>query len=301
MSGAPDLDAFLDRTRREVEHRLDRLLPRGDGDGAPREIAEAVRYSVFAGGKRLRPAIVVAAARAVGGRTANALPAAAAVEMVHTYSLIHDDLPAMDDDELRRGRPTSHVRFGEATAILAGDALQALAFEALADAPLPAESRLESIRRLATAIGPAGMVGGQTLDMMAVHRDPGPSGLARIHYKKTGALFGASAALGALAGGAKRPGVEDLDAFGLELGLVFQIVDDLLDTEATTAQLGKSAGKDAAAGKATYPGIHGADAARREAAQRADAAKSALRSAPVGGAGAELLEALVERVLHRSS
>lgn len=244
---------------------------------------------------------MVAAARTVGGRTGDALPAAAAVEMVHTYSLIHDDLPAMDDDALRRGRPTSHVRFGEALAILAGDALQALAFQALAEAPLPASTRIESMRRLAIAIGPAGMVGGQTLDMEAARRNPGPSELERIHRKKTGALFGASAALGALAGGADRPLVDRLEAFGLELGLAFQIVDDLLDTEGTTAQLGKAAGKDAAAGKATYPGIHGAEAARREAAHRAGAAKSALRSAPVGGAGAELLEALVDRVLHRSS
>lgn len=295
------LDAFLDLTRREVEDCLDRALPTGEGDGAPGEIAEAVRYSVFAGGKRLRPAIVLAAARAVGGAGSDALPAAAAVEMVHTYSLIHDDLPAMDDDELRRGRPTSHVRFGEATAILAGDALQALAFTALADADLPLGRRLESIRRLAAAVGPAGMVGGQTLDMQAVQRDPGPSGLEEIHRKKTGALFGASAALGALAGGAAPSVADALEAFGLELGLVFQIVDDLLDAEATTAQLGKSAGKDAAAGKATYPSIHGVAAARSEAVRRAEAARVQLRSAPVGGPGAELLEALVERVLHRSS
>ena len=302
MSGSgADLDAFLARTRREVEDCLDHLLPGGDDDGAPREIAEAVRYSVFAGGKRIRPAIVLASARAVGGRAQDALPAAAAIEMAHTYSLIHDDLPAMDDDDLRRGRPTSHVRFGEAIAILAGDALQALAFQALTEAPLPPGSRLDSVRRLAAACGPEGMVGGQTLDMKATRRDPGPAGLEEIHRRKTGALFGASAALGALAGGAERSVVEALEAFGLELGLVFQIVDDLLDTEATTTQLGKSAGKDQAAGKATYPAIHGVDASRREAARRAEAAKAELRSAPLGGPGAELLEALVERVLHRTS
>ncbi len=303
---AADLDAFLAATARQVEALLDRILPDGTGadaagTGAPAAIAEAMRYSVFAGGKRLRPAVVLASARAVGGRPEDALPAAAAVEMVHTYSLIHDDLPCMDDDDLRRGQPTSHVRFGEPLAILAGDALHAQAFEVLASAALPAAARLESLRRLAAAIGPGGMVGGQVLDLEAEERFPEARGLERIHRKKTGALFGAAAALGALAGGANRNGVDALETFGRELGLLFQIVDDLLDDEASTTALGKSAGKDRAAGKATYLAIHGRAGAHREAERRAEAAGACLGGAPVSGDGARLLAALVERVLHRES
>ena len=302
-SPSGELNAFLARTAGEVDRTLDQVLPSGaaaSGSGeAPAAIAEAVRYSVFAGGKRLRPALVLASAMAVGGRGQDALFPAAAVEMVHTYSLIHDDLPSMDDDSLRRGQPTAHVRFSEALAILAGDALHAQAFEVLARSPLPDGARVEAIRRLSEAIGPRGMVGGQVLDLEAEAERQDAAGLERIHRKKTGALFGASAALGGLSGGGGRDEVRALDAFGQELGLLFQIVDDLLDDDATTSELGKSAGKDRAAGKATYPAVHGADGARREARRRASAARERLANVQGAGAGARLLGALVDRVLHR--
>ena len=266
-----------------------------------------MRHAVLGGGKRIRPALAMASAIAVGGERRDALPVAGALEMVHTYSLIHDDLPCMDDDDLRRGQPTVHVRYGEAIAVLAGDALHTLAFETIAGSEAPPEVRLGCVERLAAAAGPAGMVGGQVLDMEAEKRTPDARGLEAIHRGKTGALISASAALGALAGGGTTRQADALAAFGRELGLVFQIVDDLLDEEQTSARLGKSAGKDRAAGKATYPAIHGIEGARAEASRRAGSAHELLAAVreepgpPVNSDGMQLLRALTDRVLHRSA
>lgn len=304
---APDVDlgAFLSGCAREVNAFLDRALPPAAGPAAT--LASAMRYAVLGGGKRIRPALAMASAVAVGGEPRDALPAAAALEMIHTYSLIHDDLPCMDDDNLRRGQPTVHVRYGEAVAVLAGDALHTLAFETIAGSEAPAEVRLGCVARLAAAAGPAGMVGGQVLDMEAETRTPDARGLEAIHRGKTGALIAASAALGALFGGGGVRQADALAAFGRELGLLFQIVDDLLDEEQTSARLGKSAGKDRAAGKATYPAIHGTRGARAEASRRAARARELLAAVgsepgpPVNSAGMGLLDALTDRILHRSS
>ena len=306
-AAAPDVDIgeFLSGCGRDVNAFLDRALPPETGPAAT--LASAMRYAVLGGGKRIRPALAMASAMAVGGERRNALPAAAALEMIHTYSLIHDDLPCMDDDDLRRGQPTVHVRYGEAIAVLAGDALHTLAFETVAGSGAPPEVRLGCVARLAAAAGPAGMVGGQVLDMEAETRTPDARGLEAIHRGKTGALISASVALGALSGGGSVRQADALAAFGRELGLVFQIVDDLLDEEQTSARLGKSAGKDRAAGKATYPAIHGTRGARAEASRRAARARELLAAVgsepgpPVNSAGMGLLDALTDRILHRSS
>ena len=302
---ALDLGDFLADCAREVDSFLDLVLPPASGPTAT--LASAMRYAVLGGGKRIRPALAMASAAAVGGQSRDALPVAAALEMVHTYSLIHDDLPCMDDDDLRRGQPTVHVRYGEAVAVLAGDALHALAFNTISGGDGPAAMRLECVKRLAAAAGPEGMVGGQVLDMEAETRTPDREGLEAIHRGKTGALISASVALGALAGGGSIPEADALAAFGRELGLLFQIVDDLLDEEQTTARLGKSAGKDRAAGKATYPAIHGIEKARTEAARRAGMARELLDEVgsqpgpPVNSTGMHLLHALTDRILHRKA
>ena len=302
---APDLGEFLADCAREVNGYLDRVLP--PVDGPVPTLARAMRYAVLGGGKRMRPALAMASAIAVGGRSRDALPAAGALEMIHTYSLIHDDLPCMDDDDLRRGQPTVHIRFGEANAVLAGDALHTLAFDTLASSGGSPAARIESVQRLAAAAGPGGMVGGQVLDMEAEGRLPDAAGLEAIHRGKTGALISASAALGGLAGGGSSAQVDALAAFGRELGLVFQIVDDLLDEEATSARLGKSAGKDRAAGKATYPAVHGAGAARAEALARTLLASTRLEQVgevpgpPVNSTGMQLLRLLTDRILHRTA
>lgn len=296
---------FLAACAREVDAFLDRTLPPVAGPAAT--LANAMRHAVLGGGKRIRPAIAMASAIAVGGRSRDALPVAGALEMIHTYSLIHDDLPCMDDDDLRRGQPTVHVRFGEDIAVLAGDALQTLAFATIADGGAPPEVRLECVRRLAAAAGPEGMVAGQVLDMEAEGSVPDAGRLEAIHRGKTGALISASAALGALAGGGSLGQADALAAFGRELGLLFQIVDDLLDEEQTSARLGKSAGKDRAAGKATYPAVHGIEEARAEAARRAALARTLLEDVenveghPVNSAGMGLLRFLTDRILHRSA
>ncbi len=305
---AVDLDGFLARCAREVDAFLDGVLPPADGppaNGPPATLASAMRYTVLAGGKRIRPALAMASATAVGGEGADALPAAAALEMIHSYSLIHDDLPCMDDDDLRRGQPTAHIQYGEAIAVLAGDALHTLAFETIAGSGGPARMRVEAVGRLAAAAGPRGMVAGQALDIEAETRPPDACGLEAIHRGKTGALISASVALGALAGGGSLQQTDALAAFGSELGLVFQIVDDLLDEEATSAELGKSAGKDRAAGKATYPAIHGIAGARAEANRRTGLTHElldAVASQPgpaVNSAGMHLLHALTDRILRR--
>jgi len=282
-----------------VDAYLDRYLP--PESTPPETISRAVRYSLFAGGKRLRPVMVLAAAEAVGGEVEDALPAAGAFEMIHTYSLIHDDLPAMDDDSLRRGRPTSHVVFGEAVAILAGDALQTHAFAVLADPPppcrVPAERRLRAIAELASAAGAGGMVGGQVFDLESEGRPVDAATLECIHRHKTGALIRASARVGAIVAGASEDDLSRLTRFGEEAGLAFQIVDDILDVEGSDATLGKSAGKDARSGKATYPLVHGIGEARRKAEELVSSALHRLE--PFGAAGRPL-GLLAEHMIRRS-
>ena len=245
---------------------LARLLP-ADAQ-PPVELHRAMRYAVLGGGKRLRPLLAYATGMAFGAAPEKIDAVAAAVEIIHAYSLVHDDLPAMDDDALRRGRPTCHIAFGEAMAILAGDALQALAFEVLADdlaIDVDAATRLEMLRTLALACGSQGMAGGQAFDLAAVGQRLDAAELERMHVHKTGALIRASVRLAALAAGCKDSNtLAALETYGHCVGLAFQIRDDLLDIEAGTEQLGKTAGKDAAANKPTYPAILGVDASRHE-------------------------------------
>jgi len=276
-----------------VDRDLDRRL--GDRLNCPPRLREAMRYSVFAGGKRLRPLLVLLANEACLGAADAAMPAASAVEMVHTYSLIHDDLPAMDDDDLRRGVPTCHKEFDEATAILAGDALLTLAFEAVAEMqPSPVAARC--VKELARAAGAAGMVGGQVDDL---HADAGPGTLEwleSLHERKTGALLRASLRMGGIAAGANVEQLDALTEYGRQVGLAFQIVDDLLDVEGDAAAVGKGVKKDEAAGKLTYPGLLGVEESRRRAWDLIDAARAAL--APFGPAGvqlARLAQYIVER------
>ncbi len=231
-------------------------------DAAPR-LQSAMRHTVLGGGKRLRPALAYASARAFGGDEPVADAAAVAVELIHAFSLVHDDLPAMDDDAMRRGRPTVHIAYDEATAILAGDALQTEAFRVLADAPLDADTRIALVRELAQAAGASGMCAGQMLDMQATGATLALAELERLHTLKTGALIRAAIRMGALSAGAPRGVVDSLDNFAEALGLAFQLRDDLLDAEAGSVELGKTAGKDAAQGKATYVTLLGADDGHR--------------------------------------
>ncbi len=255
---------------RGVDDALDRLLPGENGPAAT--LARAMRYAVFAGGKRLRPALVLAACEACGGRPEDVTGPAAAIEMIHAYSLIHDDLPAMDDDDLRRGRPTVHRAFGEAEAILAGDALLTLAFEVLATDP-PGEAlagrRAAAVAAAAAGAGPLGMVGGQIADLEAERRLPDARLLEWIHRRKTGALLVAAARVGAIHAGAPPAIEETLARYAAEVGLAFQIADDVLDATSTAEALGKTPGKDRRAGKATYPALLGLEASRGEAERHA--------------------------------
>jgi farnesyl diphosphate synthase len=290
----PELIALSAR----ADDALARLLP-PDGQ-PPVELHRAMRYAVLGGGKRLRPLLVYATGRAFDAAPETLDAPAAAVEIIHAYSLVHDDLPAMDDDSLRRGRPTCHVAFGEAMAILAGDALQALAFEVLAnDAALTvdAPTRLEMLRVLALACGSHGMAGGQAFDLAAVGRRLAPAELERMHMHKTGALIRASVRLGALgAGCADARALDALETYGHCIGLAFQIRDDLLDIEAGTEQLGKTAGKDVAANKPTYPAILGVEASRAELAALTVRALDAIAAL---GAQAEPLRDLARFVAER--
>jgi geranylgeranyl pyrophosphate synthase len=248
---------------------------------APRRLGEAMRYAALGPGKRLRPLFTLLACEAVGGDWFHALPAAVAVECVHAFSLVHDDLPAMDDDDFRRGRPTTHRRFGEALGILAGDALLAFAFEELAmleGAGVPAASVVEAMRRLATAAGADELIGGQALDMAAEGRRVVAKQVEAIHTRKTGALMGAALALGAIAGGADARTVAVLDDAGRLVGFAFQIHDDLLNAGSSLRRLGKRAGTDAARGKATYPLDAGREAAERREQQLLRAARVILET-----------------------
>lgn len=272
------LDDYLARQAERTEGWLDRLVPT-EGD-QPEELHRAMRYSLFAGGKRLRPALCIAAGELFDAAEEELLPVACALEMIHTYSLVHDDLPAMDDDDLRRGRPTCHKAFGEATAILAGDALLTLAFQILAEAGVDDESRARRMRviaEIARAAGtPGGMVAGQVLDIAAEGRDVTAEELDRLHASKTGALLTASVVTGAITGGADGASVAALGRYGAALGLAFQIADDVLDVTATAGELGKTPGKDTAAHKATYPALYGIDGSQARARELVDAALAAI-------------------------
>jgi geranylgeranyl diphosphate synthase type II len=266
-----DALALLERSAQSVAdyfHQLNRRYP-----AAPPRLLEAIQYSLMAGGKRLRPALVLECARACrksdrdSAPSPTALAAAAAMELIHTFSLVHDDLPAMDDDDLRRGRPTNHKVFGEAMAILAGDAMTTMAFELIAT---DADPRLAGplVRELAAASGPSGMIGGQVIDMDEKHPPKTLAELQHLHRMKTGALLTASCRMGAIAGGADPGLLASLEAFGRHLGLAFQIVDDILDQTATPEELGKATRKDAAKGKVTYPMLLGLDESRQEAGKQ---------------------------------
>ena len=328
----PGLRTWLDARRYAVDAALDRYIPEaGMSSGsagfvpasrrAPARVSESMRYSLFAGGKRLRPILALAAAEAVaeplGVPEAEALelamPVACALELIHTYSLMHDDLPAMDNDTMRRGRPTAHVVFGDGTAILAGDALLTEAFALMArdpstrvstdarsaQGPLPPFSvgggisadelnrrKLQTIAIVADAAGAAGMVGGQAIDLDAAVPGAAPldaGALREMHMRKTGALIVASALAGAIMAGASEPLAEAVGRYGVEIGLAFQIVDDILDVEGASADLGKTAGKDAAAGKPTYPALYGLEASRRLASDCVTRALDGLRGAGLSG------------------
>jgi geranylgeranyl pyrophosphate synthase len=260
-----ELESLLAGSRALVEVELNNLLP--SIAAAPEKIHQAIRWSVFAGGKRFRPVLLLAVGQAFEAPVEDLIRTSCAFEMVHTYSLIHDDLPAMDDDDLRRGRPTCHVRFDEATAILAGDALQTLAFKTIAeDDRVEAQTRIALISELARAAAtPEGMVAGQALDMEAETRQVNGSQLEEIHRLKTGALIVAAARCGAIIGRASYSELEAVTSYGSQLGLLFQITDDFLDVTATAEALGKTPGKDAQSNKATYPGLYGMEETRAAA------------------------------------
>lgn len=265
-------------------------------EDCPQELAEAIRHSLLAPGKRLRPLLVLMSCRACGCEFERALPAACAVEMVHTYSLIHDDLPAMDDDDLRRGRPSCHAKYGEATAILAGDALLAQAFEVLAAGTRPPEVAARCCQELAQAAGACNLVGGQADDLAAESGPRTVEQLERIHRRKTGAMIRVSLRLGGLVAQTTAENLAALDVYGERLGLAFQIVDDLLDLEGDAAALGKRTQKDHERGKLTFPAVLGPEESRRRAAVLVEDAVAAL--APLG-AGAADLAALARYVLNR--
>ena len=314
MSGeTTELRVWLEARRGAVEAALDRFVPAAAPPPtgsfvpamgrAPAVVAEATRYSLFAGGKRLRPMLALAAAEAVAERLGDsidgarelAMPAACALELIHTYSLVHDDLPAMDNDTMRRGRPTAHVVYGDGLAILAGDALLTEAFALLARAPSAAESvsteelhrrKLQTLAIIADAAGAAGMVGGQAIDLQAAGPNARPldaGGLREMHMRKTGAMIVASGLSGAIMAGASEAIAEAVGRYGVEIGLAFQIVDDVLDVEGASADLGKTAGKDAAAGKPTYPALYGLEASKRLASECMTRALDGLEQAQLAG------------------
>jgi len=309
-----DLASYLAERRRLVDEALGCFLPRADAH--PATIHEAMRYSVFAGGKRLRPILVIAGAEAAGGMARDVLPTACAVELIHTYSLIHDDLPAMDDDDYRRGRPTSHKVFGEAIAILAGDALLTLAFgligenfaappaggdpagRAEAGAARDPRRLREVLAELADAAGTAGMIGGQVVDVLSEGKAVNGQTLEYIHTHKTAALIRASLRAGALLVGAPGGALEAISVAGSRLGLAFQIVDDILDVEGSLEELGKRAGSDRRKRKVTYPGHFGLEASRMRAKALVEEAKAALE--PLRAA-AKPIGAIADFILERRS
>src|SRR5579862_4964165 len=270
------LQATLDQGRELVDTALERLLP--PTNQRPVSLHRAMRHSVFAGGKRLRPILCIESGRMIAGSVPPGIEElGAALEMLHTYSLIHDDLPALDNDDLRRGRPTCHKAFGEAIAILAGDALQTRAFEVLAGLECPPAATVQIIGLIANAVGTVdGMIGGQVLDIESEHLKPTPQLVEAIHRAKTGALIRVSVVTGGIYAGATAADVAALDSFGRKAGLAFQIIDDVLDMTVDSAHLGKTAGKDLATEKATWPAVFGIEQSQRDAADLIDEAFAAL-------------------------
>jgi geranylgeranyl diphosphate synthase, type II len=292
------LPEFLTQARKLVDSQLDLLLPAESA--SPVNIHAAIRWSVFAGGKRFRPSLLLAVGETFGAARESLVTTACALEMIHTYSLVHDDLPSMDNDDLRRGRPTCHVRFGEATAILAGDALLTLAFKTVAqDAKLSATQRALLISEIATAAGtPDGMVAGQAYDLEAEARSVAANELEKIHRLKTGALITAAARCGAIIADASTATLQAVTDYASQLGLLFQITDDLLDVTATAEAIGKTPGKDARSRKATYPALYGIEATRKYLASTHAAACDALArlDQPTG-----LLQSMADFILERET
>jgi geranylgeranyl diphosphate synthase type II len=295
-----DVKAYLERRRAMVDAALERLLP--PESAAPQSIHRAMRYSVLAPGKRLRPVLVIAGAEAVGGRAADVLDTACALELIHAYSLIHDDLPAMDDDDYRRGRLTNHKVFGEALAILAGDALLTLAFRLVAGNAarvLTTPAVVGAVvAEVADAAGTDGMVGGQVVDIESEGKTIAPEMLDYIHLRKTAALIRAALRVGAVLAGARAEQVEAISRAGQALGLAFQIVDDILDVEGNLAELGKTAGSDDRKQKATYPSLHGLEKSKERARALIEETKHLL--IPLGPA-ADPIRALADYVVERRS
>ncbi|MDB6136445.1 MAG: Farnesyl-diphosphate synthase [Verrucomicrobiales bacterium] len=275
FSAVPELSLYLTEQTARIDAALERLLP--SAGTPPATLHAAIRHSIFAGGKRLRPVLLLAACEACGGDAEQALPAACAVECIHTYSLIHDDLPCMDDDDFRRGRPTCHKVYGEAIAVLAGDALQPMAFELLLQSPAgPGYSAAGMVRELAVTAGSLHLIAGQVRDLEGEGKKISFDELRLVHEGKTAALLTASLRLGAMVAGATPAQLEAVTAFGHALGLAFQVIDDILDVTQTSEKLGKTAGKDAASEKSTYPAILGLEASRAEASRLTDEARAAL-------------------------
>ncbi len=297
ISAAMKLPSFFEEDRVAVDAALERLLP---AEGTPpASIHQAMRYSVFAGGKRVRPILCLETARIFESDVTATLHPACAMEMIHTYSLIHDDLPALDNDDLRRGKPTCHKKFGEAIAILAGDALLTLAFETIAATPVAASRSAAMVTEVAAAAGTVnGMVGGQVADLEAEGKRIGPEMLEYIHRSKTAALIRASVAAGALCIGASVQDVARMRRFGDSIGWLFQVTDDILDVEESSAALGKTAGKDVAQQKATYPAIHGLPRSHEIANELASKAIAELE--PYGEKASRLLEIAEYLVIRRA-
>jgi len=296
-SATLELDSLLAGIHALVEVELNSVLPLAGT--APEKIHQAIRWSVFAGGKRFRPGLLIATGQVFDAPIKRLIKTACALEMIHTYSLIHDDLPAMDDDELRRGRPTCHVRFDEATAILAGDALQTLAFRTIShDQELDAETRIALVRELSNASGtPDGMVAGQALDIEGEARTVSGKELEVIHRLKTGALIIAAARCGAIIADASESELKAITDFAAQLGLLFQITDDLLDVTATADDLGKTPGKDARALKATYPALYGIEESRAAAQRAHQGSCTALQKID---RPTETLQKIADFILHRT-
>ncbi len=276
---AVDIKTYLTRKRAVVDKALEALVP--PAKTYPSQVFEAMRYSLFAGGKRVRPILAIASAEALGANTAGLLPVAGTLELIHTYSLIHDDLPAMDDDDLRRGRPTCHKVYGEAMAILAGDGLLNMAFESLSDPrrlkTIPAQRLVAIIREISLASGVFGMVGGQVVDMESEGKDVDFPTLEYIHTHKTGALIRASVRAGAIYAKASEKRLKALTRYGERVGLAFQIADDILDIVGSQEEIGKDVGSDLKKGKKTFPSFYGLEESRRRAKEVTDQALAALK------------------------
>ncbi len=291
----PDLKDYLKNQQKLVDQALNRFLPRATA--APKTIHEAMRYSIFAGGKRLRPILTLAAAEACGGDLEAALPSACAVEIMHTYSLVHDDLPSMDNDDLRRGRPTSHKVYGEGMAVLTGDALLTEAFTVLAEtSPTPRYSLKDILLEFSLCGGSKKLIGGQVLDLEGEGKSLTKAQLIKIHENKTAALLTTSLRLGGMSANATPRKLEALTNFGYHLGLAFQVIDDILDVTQSTEKLGKTAGKDESVNKATYPSILGFEQSKKEAARLT---KKALASLDVFGKKGTHLDGIAHYLLDR--